>query len=127
MKIRIIDINRIKDIALYKDFLKMNIMSVSSISDALRVPVILIDIEETRICLGHEESGPSFNSREKAKEGGSEWLKKKENDSSIFNLFFDVIKEGKKNHRLKQHYTHINDISCCNKFVIQIIRNFQKY
>lgn len=91
--------------------------------EILSRPLLLIETEEIKVCLGHQELGEEYKNREKAKEAGFKWLNEKRNDPTIKDCNYDIDDKNKKSKRLSYTYTHVNDLRNCDHYQIQVIRN----
>lgn len=101
-------------------------MNSASIFEILSQPLILIETEEVKVCLGHQEIGNEYSKRDKAKEAAFKWFNEKKKDPTIKECDFTIEDKHKKPKRPFYTYTHVNDIIDCNHYKIEVIRNILK-
>ncbi len=85
-------------------------------------PLILTEIEEVQVCLGHKDLFCEYKKREDAKNTGFKWLEKKKNDPIVKNCRFEIEEKSSKEKLLFYCFEHVNDVSDCSHHKIDVIR-----
>lgn len=98
-------------------------MNSISVLEILSQPLLLIKIEEIKVCLGHQEFGQENQKHDKIKETGFKWLNEKRNDPTIKDCNFDIDDKYKKLKRPFYTYTHVNDLKSCDHYQIHVNRS----
>lgn len=101
-------------------------MTSTSVFEILSRPLVLVETEEIKTCLGHREFGNEFKKRGQAKEAAFKWYDEKSKDLTIKDCHFEIQDEHKKTKRPFYTYTHINDVNDCDHYQIKVIRNIFK-
>ncbi|MCH9632642.1 MAG: hypothetical protein S4CHLAM6_09800 [Chlamydiae bacterium] len=97
-------------------------MASTSALEILSRPLLLTEIEEVQVCLGHKSFFNEYKNYNKAKESGLSW-KSDARKNPVFKAASFIINElNRKRYKLYCYFEHVNDAKCCDNYRTEVIR-----
>ncbi len=97
-------------------------MNPASALEKISKPLILTEVEEVQVCLGHKKFFSEYKKRDEAKSAGFRWLEDKKNDPTVKNCNFEIEEKSSKKKHLFYYFEHVNDVNDCDHHQIEVIR-----